>query len=79
MLVHTFSQVKQAQVEREMQVAGNRSIAEYNISLGSKLTDCKSRLANLYEQLNQQTRQFDENKRNLGVFKWCVQMTIIFC
>ena len=53
-------------MERELKLAGNRSLAEYNIGQGTKLTDCKSRLAQLYEQLNQQTKQFDENKHILG-------------
>ena len=62
----TNSQVKQVQVEREMKLAGNRSLAEYNMSQGTKLTECKSRLAQLYEQLNEQTKLFDENKQTLG-------------
>jgi hypothetical protein len=52
-----------------MQLAGNRSLAEYNMSQGSKLAECKSRLTHLYEQLNEQTVKFDENKQNLGTVK----------
>ncbi|CAB3987517.1 Hypothetical predicted protein [Paramuricea clavata] len=64
-LLNENSEVKQVQAEREMQLAGNRSLAEYNMSQGSKLAECKSRLTNLYEQLNEQTVKFDENKQNL--------------
>ena len=64
-LLNENSEVKQIQVERELKLAGNRSLAEYNMGQGTKLTDGKSRLANLYEQLNQQTKLFDENKQIL--------------
>lgn len=60
------SQVKQVQAEREMQLASNRSVAEYNMNQGTKLAECKSRLAQLYGQLDEQTKEFYENKQNLG-------------
>ena len=55
-------------MERELKLAGNRSLAEYNMAQGTKLNDSKSRLATLYEQLNQQTKLFNENKQILGGF-----------
>lgn len=59
--------MKQVQAKREMQVAGNRSLAEYNIDQGTKLKESKQRLALLYEQLNAKRTRFDENRNNLGV------------
>ena len=52
-----------------MQLASNRSIAEYNMNQGAKLAECKSRLTQLYGQLDGQTKEFYENKQNLGNIK----------
>ena len=54
-------------MERELQLAGNRSLAEHNMRKAPKLTECKDRLIELYQQLNEQTKKFEENKINLGM------------
>ncbi|XP_028396673.1 vacuolar protein sorting-associated protein 37C-like [Dendronephthya gigantea] len=64
-ILNEITEVKQVQAEREMQVAGNRSLAEYNMDQGTRLKKSKQRLAQLYQQLNEQSTRFDENKNNL--------------
>ncbi|XP_046840268.1 vacuolar protein sorting-associated protein 37C-like [Xenia sp. Carnegie-2017] len=59
------NEVKKIQTEREMNTMSNRSLAEYNLRQGERLAECKSRLVHLYEELNKQTKIFDENKSNL--------------
>lgn len=59
--------MRQLQVERELQLAGNRSLAEHNMKQAPKLTECKDRLRKLYQQLNEQTKRFEDNKINLGM------------
>lgn len=64
-LLDKNSEVQQLQVERELQLAGNRSLAEHNMKQAPRLKECKERLGNLYNQWNEQTKTFEENKRNL--------------
>lgn len=67
-------QVKKIQTEREMNTMSNRSLAEYNLRQGERLAECKSRLVHLYEELNKQTKIFDENKSNLGAYTFFLSL-----
>ena len=55
-----------------MQLAGNRSLADYNMKQGPTLSNGKQQLAYLYKQLNEQNERFEKNKRNLGMYMMVV-------
>ncbi|KAL5017071.1 hypothetical protein ScPMuIL_006660 [Solemya velum] len=52
-LIYDLQQVKTLGVDKEMLIASNKSLAEYNISQQPRFTELKNRLGTVYEEVNQ--------------------------
>ena len=61
-------QVKKIQVYREMMMASNRSIAEYNLNLEPKLAHGKEMLVEAHKNKEVIQKDFDKNKGKLGEY-----------
>lgn len=68
-LISDLPQVKSIQTEREMLMAQNKSVAEYNISLMPRLESNKTKLATDYEEANRLKTALAMDKSKLDVLR----------
>ena len=58
--------VKNVQVDREMLLASNKSLADYNLSKKPRLDQAKGTLAAKYEELVRLRKIYDADKQKIG-------------
>ncbi|XP_067864167.1 vacuolar protein sorting-associated protein 37D-like [Heptranchias perlo] len=67
-MVQLSPQLQTLQLEREMILAGNRRMAEDNLSLQPRLDDRKLRLAKKYQELQEVTAVYEDKQRNVAAY-----------
>lgn len=65
-VIVTSPQVQELQLEREMALASNRSLAEQNLKFQAPLETGRTDLSNKYEELQQLAERCKEQKARLG-------------
>lgn len=65
-LIVTSPQVQELQLEREMALASNRSLAEQNLKFQAPLETGRTDLSSKYEELQQLAERCKEQKAKLG-------------
>ncbi|XP_074661636.1 vacuolar protein sorting-associated protein 37B-like [Tubulanus polymorphus] len=65
-LIKDLQQVKTLQAERQMMMASNKSLAEFNLSREPRLTQDKERLAATFETMKEARQEFDELQARIG-------------
>ncbi|KAH7960109.1 hypothetical protein HPB49_017024 [Dermacentor silvarum] len=64
-MVKDLQQVKNAENEREMLLASNKSLADFNLSREPKLRQSRQQLKELYEQAQELMAEVEQNKKTL--------------
>lgn len=64
-MVKDLQQVKNAENEREMLLASNKSLAEFNLSQEPNLRQSRQKLKELYEQAQELMNEVEQNKKTL--------------
>ncbi|XP_064460972.1 vacuolar protein sorting-associated protein 37B-like [Ornithodoros turicata] len=64
-MVKDLQQVKNAENEREMLLASNKSLADFNLSREPKLRQCRQRLQELYSTAQELKQEAEQNKKKL--------------
>ncbi|XP_071476462.1 vacuolar protein sorting-associated protein 37C-like [Diadema antillarum] len=64
-IIHDASQNKQRQVDKEMAMAENRSLADFNLSRETRLREGRVQLARLHEQAKREREIYDMDRRRL--------------
>lgn len=64
-MVKDLQQVKNAENEREMLLASNKSLADFNLSREPKLRELRQQLRELYEQAGELMTEAEQNKKTL--------------
>uniref|UniRef100_UPI00398EC773 vacuolar protein sorting-associated protein 37D n=1 Tax=Pristiophorus japonicus TaxID=55135 RepID=UPI00398EC773 len=67
-MVQLSSQLQTLQLEREMLLAGNRKMAEDNLSLQPRLDDSKLCLARKYQELQEVTAVYEDKQRKVAAY-----------
>ncbi|KAK8784531.1 hypothetical protein V5799_009105 [Amblyomma americanum] len=64
-MVKDLQQVKNAENEREMLLASNKSLADFNLAREPKLRQSRQQLKELYEQAQELMTEVEQNKKTL--------------
>ena len=65
-LVNNCDQKKELEMEKELIMTKNKSVAEYNLSLAPKLESGKSKLKELYDSVQEQWEAIKEKQSQIS-------------
>ena len=69
--VHCFLliQIKQKKLDKEMALAENRSLADFNLSREPRLREGRAQLARLHQEARSVRDVYDKDRRQLGKYQ----------
>lgn len=68
-IINDLQQVKDIQVDREMLLANNKSVADYNLKLQPRFDELKRKLATAYEEANRLKETIAKDKSQLDMMR----------